>query len=616
MFTGNTQILENIDNQALSKELEIARFRNFGREKFGNVVQRHISYDDFVYTASKHFSINLPKEISEYYIRIETAPYFAAMDSPALERIENILLKNRDNSNFIANHREIKNYYSKWVAQKDDKGRNYYALTLINMVERNFIYQSFYNLVLYGIVLTYEKSVFAPQKAIELFERSKELITNLVAEKEEKESILYLVNLYEGFTYYKLYEYQNAYNSFSEATKKNPYGISAKAYKGLTAVYLNNYDIAFDCLKEVLNFDKVRLKLAINYNHLRLFDFFYKTAAIYNIFAEDGFAPMTQDIDFLLRAQYSEEKNSMKLTYGKLVDLYNLRNKQFYNDKIIAEVEFLKEALDRYKERNDGLIRIVEQVLRNKLILLIEYLRSIIESHYYDQVKEEFHIFDKQIEQNKRQLELIHQESEDAIRKVEITKEEKAVVIKEEFDEQIKILEEKIEKVENDTKYNSTQTFFNSMIFTTVFAFVVAFLGGIATMLISSGDESAISLIIKGGLRWGGGTFVIGIIISAITAISAQTDKAKRVGKLQKELERIKNLKEEELELLEEEKIRTEQAYHKKFDERIKNQEKIIESFLVEREFNYKKKQDEAKKQIEVYTKPLNKLLDSFHIDG
>ena len=616
MFVSKSQVLENIDDQTLSKELEIAKFRNFGREKFGNIIKKHISFDDFVYTASKHFSINLPKEVSEYFIRLETAPYFASMSSPALEKIEAILLKNRDSNNFIANHREIKNYYSQWVSQKDDKGKSYYALTLINMVERNFIYQSFFNLVLYGIILTYEKSVFAPQKAIELFDRSKELISNLVAEKEEKESILYLVNLYEGFTYFKLYEYQNAFNSFSDALKNNPFGVSARAYRGLTAVYLNNYDIAFDCLKEVLKYDKIRLKLAINYNHLKLFDFFYQTAAIYNIFAEDGFAPMTQDIDFLLRAQYSEESNSMQITYSKLVNLCNLRNKHFYNDKIIAEVEFLKKTLDKYKETKSSLIRIVEKVFRDKLILLIEYLRSIIESYYYDQVKEEFHIFDKQIEQNKRQLELIHQESEDAKRKIEITKEEKEIQIKEKFDEEIEILEKKIETVENDTKYNATQTFFNSMIFTAVFAFVVGFLGGIATMLISSGDESVISLILKGGLRWGGGTFVIGIIISASTAMSAQADKAKKVKRLKNELERVKQLKKEELDFLEEEKVRTEEVYQKKFDERISNQEKIIESFLKEREYNYKKKQDEAKEQIEVYTKPINALLNSFQMDG
>ena len=612
MFVSKTQVLENIDDQTLSKELEIAKFRNFGREKFGNVIQRHISFDDFIYTASKHFSINLPKEVSEYFIRLETAPYFASMNSPALEKIESILLKNRDSNNFIANHREIKSYYSQWVSQKDDKGRSYFALTLINMVERNFIYQSFYNLVLYGIILTYEKSVFAPQKAIELYERSKELIANLVAEKEEKESILYLVNLYEGFTYFKLYEYQNAFNSFTDALKNNSFGVSARAYRGLSAVYLNNYDVAFDCLKEVLKYDKMRLKLAINYNHLKLFDFFYQTAVIYNIFAEDGFAPMTQDIDFLLRAQYSDEKNSMQITYSKLVNLCNLRNKHFYNDKIIAEIEFLKKTLDKYKETESSLIRIVEKVFREKLILLIEYLRSVIESHYYDKVKEESHIFDRQIEQNKRQLELIHQESEDAKRKIEITKEEKEQEIKENFDEEIKIIEKKIETVESDTKYNATQTFFNSMFFTAIFAFVVGFLGGIATMLISSGDERAISLIVKGGLRWGGGTFVIGIFISIFTAMSAQADKSKKVKRLQNELERVKQLKKEELEFLEEEKIRTLDAYKKKFDERIKNQEKIIDSFLKEREYNYIKKQNEAKKQIEVYTKPINALLDSF----
>jgi len=612
MLVNGSEILVNIDDQTLSKELEIAKFRSFGKKKFGYFIKKNVDYDDFIYTATKHFSVSLPKEISEMFIRIETAPFFASFNSPVLERIENVLLKNKDSNNFIANHREIKNYFSQWITQKEDKGKNYFALTLINMVERNFIYQSFYNLVLYGIILTYEKSVYSPHKSIELFERSKELIHNLTIEKEEKSIILYLINLYEGFTYFKMYEYQNAYNKFTEALNVNPYGVSAKAYKGLTAVFLNNFDAAFDCLKGILEFDKQRFKLAINYNHLALFDFFYQTAAIYNVFSEDGFAPMLQDIDFLLRAQYSSEENCMQTTYAKLIDLCNLRNKHFYNDKIRSETEFLKKALDKYKDSKNGIIRIVEQYFKNKLLTLFEFLRSRIETYYYDQVKEEFFIFDKQIEQNKHQLELIHQENKDAIRKVEITKKEKEEIIKKEFGEKIKILEEKIQEIEKNKKYDSTQTFFNSMIFSVIFAFVVAFLGGIATMIFGSGDESTAALIIKGAVRWGGGTFVIGIIISAITAISAQTDKLKKIGKLKKELERINKLQEEELKMLEEERLRTEQAYNKKFSERINNQEKIIDSFLKERNYNYKKKQDEAKKQIEVFTKPINKLLQSF----
>ncbi|MCP5064705.1 MAG: hypothetical protein GY936_19895 [Ignavibacteriae bacterium] len=616
MLAQNKNIFQN---DVSSKELEIAKFRNYGREKYGNAIKRSVSFDEFSEHLLQHTSINLPPEIEEYFIRIDTAHYFGAVETPFLKNIELILSQNRSDNNFIANHREVKEFYHKWIYNKNDKEKTYFALTLINMVERNFNYQSFYNLVLYAVILTYEKSLFNPQKAADLYTRSQELVKGLTTNLKEKNKILYFINLFKGFTHLKEYDYANAKNSFSEALKYNPHGISAEYYKGLSSVHLNDFDSAFDSQSKIIQFDKMRFQFAINYNQLKLFEFFFNGAVVYNIFAEDGFAPIVQDFDFLIRAQYSGEPNSMELTYAKLINLKNLRNKEFYTDKIIDEIDFLKTFLENYKQKQNGLVRLAEQILRNKLVTLIEYLRNLVEGFYYDEVKDEFLVFDSQIEQNKRQLKRIQHEGEDAHKRAISMRDDSLEESKSLFENKKEALFKRIERLEKDEKYNPMQMFFSSMIFTVGIALTIFMLAGLSSTFVSSDydvDGSSLSIFVSGGIIWGGITFVIGIGISIVTAFSANREKYEINKKLVKETEKLEKQKQDFDNNVTDDASRRENAYANKFNDRLKNQEKIIKSFLNEREHNYQNKLDLARKEIEVYTIPLNKILESFQKDG
>jgi len=121
LLKGNT-VLENIDEGNLTRELEIAKFRNYGREKFSDLIKHEISFYDFIQHSSKFYSIELPKEISDYFLRIDIAPYFWLSEATLVQRIENLLNKKSEAYNFVSNHREVKNYYSKWLNQKAPSG--------------------------------------------------------------------------------------------------------------------------------------------------------------------------------------------------------------------------------------------------------------------------------------------------------------------------------------------------------------------------------------------------------------------------------------------------------------------------------------------------------------
>ncbi|MBK8944983.1 MAG: hypothetical protein IPM32_06875 [Ignavibacteriae bacterium] len=617
MFANRMDILENIDEVNLSRELEIAKFRNYGREHFSDLLHYEISFDHFINNTSKFYSIKLPQEISDYLLRLDTAPFFWISEANVVRNIEELITTKNSKFNYVANFREIKKYYTQWITLKTSKEKQYYAFSISNQIERNFSYQSFYNLIIYGVILTFDKNIYNPKRAIELFDKAIEMVSGCEIETQLKKDLLYYLKIYKGFVYFLEYNYNKARNTFNEALQYNPHGVNAFYFIALSSKYLDDFDNAFDGLKSVLEYDRMRFQYAINYNFLKLFTFFYNNACFYNVFTEIGFAQMLPDIDFLLRSLFSSDANSMELTYSKLINLDNLRIKEFFNQEVYAEIDFLRKALDNYKFKKNGLIRIVEQIFRDKLITLIEFIRNLIESHYFDQIKDEITVFDKQIEQNKRQLELIKHEREDAFKKIKMTEKEAFNYLEGSLSEHIKEIEDKINNLEDSNKYDPSKVFYSSMIFTAAISFVVFLVIGIMSVMFGWDEgKSSINIIAVNGFKWGGITFLLGIGISVFTAFSSFWEKSAYKKKLIAQLEYVKSTQSGERKNLEVDSNLKTKIYEQKFNERIQTQEKIIDSFVEEREENYKHKYKIAKKEIDEYITPLNTILKSLENVG
>ncbi len=617
MLLKGKDVLENIDEVNLSRELEIAKFRNYGREHFADLIKHEFSFESFINHSSRFYSIRLPKEISDYLIRMDTAPFFWVSEAHIVKQIDDVLLSKTNEFNFVANHREVKKYFSKWVVQKTESDKQYFSQTIINLLERNFAFQSFYNLIIYGVILTFDKNAYNPSRAIEIYDRALELVSNSNMDAGISEMLLYYINVYKGFVYLGEFEYSNARNTYNRALKYNPHGVNAYFYIALSSRYLDDFDNAFEGLKNVLEYDRLRFQYAINFNQLKLFSFFYNGAFFCNVFTEMGFAQMLPDIDFLLRSYSSGEANIMEATYSKLINLDNLRIKKFFDDEVYKEVEFLKSALDIYKQKRKGLIKIVENIFRDKLVKLIEYIRNLIETHFFEQIKKEIIVFDKQIEQNKKQLESLKMEREEIYKKIKTTHLETTEYLKEAISEREKALEENIKSLEKSNEFNPAHVFSNSIVFSSVIAVVVFFVVISFSFFlgISQGDEGFKSNIMS-GIKWGGIVFVFGIIISVFSSVSAFWEKNAEKKNLVTKLNYIKETNAQESHSLEEESGLKVKVYEQKFKDRMTSQEKIIEGFRQEREQNYKMKYLSAQKEIEELISPLNCLLNSLENIG
>jgi len=616
LLKGNT-VLENIDEGNLTRELEIAKFQNYGRENFSDLIQYKITLNDYIRNSSKFYSIELPKEISDYFIRADISTYFIMSEAPILRRIEEFLLVKNNKHDYVSNYREIKNYYYKWLIQKTPKEKHFFAKSIVNSVERNFAFQSFFNVMVYGIILSNDTVSYNSKRAIELFNRAIEIVEDCSISSTIKDEILYVINIYKGFTYLKEYEYLRSLETFREALNYNSNGVTAFFYCALSSRYIDDFDLSYDYLRKVIEFDKIRFKYAIKFNQLALFTFFFENLVFYNVFTENGFAQLLPDIDFIIKSLNSGDANSMEITYSKLINLDNLRIKEFFDDTVLMEIQFLKNALDQYKLKRTGLIRIVEQIFRDKLLSLIKYIKDLIEAYYYDQIKKEINVYDKQIEQNKRQLTRIKHEMEDSNKKVNKNLEEATEYLEETITERSKFLEEKIKNFDKDPKHNPSQIFYSSIVFTVFVSFVILLIVGVITSIVGFGEEVAsTNVALRTGIKWGGLTFVVGVFFSVFSAFSSFWGKASDKKELVNKLNKVKELEAEERELMLEDSERKTLVYGQKFKERIMAQEKIVNDFEIERDQNYKHKYKLAKKEIDDYITPLNNLLKSIENVG
>ena len=74
--------------EQLARELYVARYKSYGKEKFLDYVKYEIKYLDLLKESARHTSFNLPDLISDFFIRMDTAPYFWILDSNILTKAE------------------------------------------------------------------------------------------------------------------------------------------------------------------------------------------------------------------------------------------------------------------------------------------------------------------------------------------------------------------------------------------------------------------------------------------------------------------------------------------------------------------------------------------------
>lgn len=611
---SNFPVVEEINENAELPDLALSRFRGLAKEYFEIDVFQKPDYAKLLAASRTFYGFSLPAELNEAFILYEYAPLFWSYQSPLIAHIEDYIKKSLSQIGGQSFYKNVKEFYLKWLTIKSDEEKKYFAISTINFIENRSNKNNFLHLIYYSMILTYDGSLFDPEKAISLLDRSLEIIKENNLDVDVKEQLKYLINLFRGFVYLKQNNVEEAYNSFSNSISIKPEGINVKFFQSYSAYLLKREPFPIAVLTDIINYDITRIEFAIENNDMKMLDYFITYATITNIFYYPEVAQSYQFIsDFLSDLQGSTEhdNNSIKKS---LNNFKNLNMSEYFDEKITNNISFIEKYLQTYSNNKNVLIVEASNKLHNKFVNTMEMIINAIKAKYEVEIGTKLSHFEKQITAKNHELVQIERVHDDFKEKLKKRVQNTISSIEQNAKDNIAVLEQKIEDLHLIKNFNPNYSFKNGMTYNIILSSTIFLMGGCAGysnnfMVDYSKFSDFIFIVLLTGLKWGVIAFSIGLVLATVYAGITILESANQKQKLLQMINKIKTERDSSISYCKKEAKESEELSDKRYEEDNKSIRKYLENLAREREEQEKKLREEYEKQIQEEAKPVMKLI-------
>ncbi|MBX3006733.1 MAG: hypothetical protein KF816_01770 [Melioribacteraceae bacterium] len=538
------EVMEKYSN-AITSEMMQSNMLKLAKEHFGIAVRSEYDSINSIKESIRFFGLDLPQDIKEIFIPFAEAPIFWIYESTILTQIEDFLKFNMVRGSFNEIHRSVKENYSRWVTTKLKSEKDYYATTTINFIERDINKHNFFKLILKGIIFTYQSTFYSPLKAQEQFNLALEIVDTIRISEVIKNEIKYIIQLYIGFNYLKEQNYELANESFKNALDIKPHGSTAKFYHALTEINLGHEESTYYLLREIFSQDLNHLNLALKTNNAGMFSYFYRNAIFYNVFMEREFYKAYSIISQILEEFKIHDPKTLIDCKEAIDKLKHKKFTDFQTEEIKKSISFLEKTVQTYSGAENTLLFSIFIEFKAKLHLIIENLIAVIKQNYYSEVSDKLRGYDKRIAENLDAEKRLITELENYKVRSKEQLNESLKIIQENYDQEIIVLENRIEDLPNVDRFNPRASMSSNMMVNTIIAFIVFFIGGVAgysNKMVHEVSEfnSIFTFVLLSGSKWGIISFIIGLFISMIISGIVVLD---RFDEKQKILKRINYIK-------------------------------------------------------------------------
>ncbi len=608
-------ILNSELDEASLPGLKIAKFQNLAKEFFQFDVFDELDPVKKIKETARNFSFNLPPENFEAFIRFEDAPIYWVLRSPLIEQLEGIYKSLTSNAGAQNIYKSAREFYTKWIIIKSENEKKYFAASFLNAVEKKSNKSNFIFLMMQAVILAYEKQLFNPPAAIELLERSKEVLHEGKLDDFKREEISYLISLYSGFVYLMHKDLAHAKIKFNEAVSLKANGITAKFYSALVDVQMNKGLISAEMLSDLYNFDLARLEFAINSNDVTMIDYYIKSCAMRNLFYYPEFAASYEIIlDFLNSAKNSSDID-LKLIQGKINTFKNLEINEYYTENVIRDLSFFDKVIQNFMDNQNVLFAGAMSKFQEKFNRTAEEITKAIKNKYTVKIKERLSIYDKEIQDKLNDIQMLTRNFEEQKQKLKEKLDHNLKIIENRAHDNISILEERIKNLQFVQSLNPASTFKNAMTYNFILSVTVFLMGGCAGYSNSfmsniNKANNLLSVVMITGLKWGIIAFVVGFVISIISAGLAVLESSNQRQRLQHAIKSLKDEKEYQLDYFKKEFERNNKEGDEKFNKTIEDKKKRINDVKTEREKQEKIYNEEAEQKIREESKQLLELIE------
>ncbi len=605
---------EKKEEDKINYNVLVSRFLGYGKQLFRDNLENEVAFPQFLKSVSELFAFDIPQELKQIFIPLRYAPRIWANELPIIYQF-NELLKNYKKSNFdiYDQYDEVKRYFIKWATEPIDKEKAYYALSSLNLIDRNINRDNFIKYILAGTIFTFDSKFRLIDKADDMFKKAESTVLDLQTEASIKPEFLYYINVYRGFNELKENNFLKAEQHFNAALTSKANGITALFYSSICKKHLEDIPLALDGISSLIKYDIKRLQYANSVNNLNLFGFLLRNCVTYEIFLETEFSDIYSDIKSIIDSFCTQESSAKENIIERLSILKELKVEEFYDEEIRKEIEYLDNFFTTYKSNSNVMIQIVLENLLGKFNNIIEKIKTKIKEHINAKVAVELEQFNMGIEEDTELIAQLHEELRHVKETTSKTLNSSIQLITKNSDAVIKNYEDKLEHIEATKEFDAAGSFNNNMVYNLIISMIVFLAGGFIGSVGNSSDVSLkssefITSLMANGIKWGGIIFFLGMIISFISYVSTVIERSNQKQRLAKKITSLKAQKEVEIENAKKEAQRKQKSLEDSLQNKIAETQKRIENLKIEKSKQETISREKFEKELETQILKLNSI--------
>lgn len=599
----------------LENEVDYSRLIKLGKDFFD--VNSRIEFDYFAYLkdSTKLSTFEIPEEYKEIFIPRANAAAFWTYDSWLLLQIEDYMKANFLRAKNVEVYKAIKENFTKWATTKLKNEKEYYANNAINLIERDVYKQNFFKYIINGIILLSKPGNYNVNKVLLCFETARDLTQSSRLSDNIKNELSYILTLYIGFAHLRDNAPETAGTFFKQALELKKIGITAKLYCSLTEVLTGNPNNAEYYLNEIIAYDFSRLVLALKINNFGMFNFFLKTGFFQNIFTEMDFYHVSDIIEKIVHQHCFTNGSSLENIRKKIEELKKKNIKEYLTAENSNSIVMLEKISQLYSDSKNIFIVGMNTEFENKFNEIIQGLIDQLKENLNNEINEKLSNYERLLTENLNSEKYTLNEIENFKLRSKENLAKTLESIEENFNTQIKLIEERIENIPFMEKYNPQRSFSVNMSNNFIIAFIVMIIGAFAGHSGSSFEESSVlggffSGLISTGIKWGLISFFVGTLISLIISGMVLIEKADQKQKLVRKINYYKKQKADSLNDARVYSEHKEKVTLENYNNNLVQYRKNIKDITEQRDGEKEKLSTEASEKIKVFQDLLAPLLD------
>ncbi len=543
-------LISSASEDEINKEIQLTKFRNYAKENFFVPISNDIDFSSFVKIISQIISFKLPDDYNEILITEKSAPYVWISNLAFLSRYEGQQKSNNKKNGFnLELWNETTKFYIKWVSANQLSQKEYYAYSTLSLIEKEVNINQFIKYILASTIYLFDPNLYSSEKSFENFDKAQGLLNSSELDVNIINEFNYYINIFRGFVYLNNSDYQKALEYFELAKSLKQYPITTNYYSAIVLIKLENKIDCLENLKSIIDYDLIRLNYAIENSNLKLFEFILQNAVTYKIFLIDDFSILLGEIKELFGSITTVNKDFLYQIEKQLEKLSLLKIQQYYTDEIKQAIEFIKKFIDSYKNKKNLFLFLIGKSINNKFTNILNEIKEEIKKYFYKDISNQLQYYDNQISKLKNETVILEVNHNKLIEKLNTDYKKNSEIIELRFNDEINIQENRLNNLDSLKQFNPGISFNNAMVYNIFISLIVFVIGGFIGLFLNESNytqtlSEKIASIFMTGFTWGGIIFLLGILISVVSAVSTYFEKINERNRLIKKINSLKNQKE------------------------------------------------------------------------